>query len=49
MSFVVQARTIGLAAAGATAEFSTAGLAPGVYTLRLQANTQLLTKRVVVK
>ena len=46
---VVQARTIELTAAGATTSFSTAGLAPGVYTLRLQAATQLLTQRVVVK
>ena len=46
---VVQTRPIALSAAGATTEFSTAGLVPGVYTLRLQADTQLLTKRVVVK
>lgn len=46
---VVQARTIGLTTARGIIEFSTAGLASGVYTLRLQADTQLITKRVVVK
>ncbi len=45
----VQARTIGLNAAGATAEFHTSGLAAGVYTLRLQADNQVLTKRVVIE
>jgi hypothetical protein len=46
---VVQARTIGLNSAGATAEFDTQDLAAGVYTLRLQADSQLLTKRVVIE
>ena len=45
----VQARTIGLNAAGATAEFHTSGLAAGVYTLRLQADNQVLIKRVVIE
>jgi hypothetical protein len=45
----VQARTIGLNAAGATAEFRTSALAAGVYTLRLQADNQVLTKRVVIE
>ena len=45
----VLARTIALNAAGATAEFQTAGLAAGVYTLRLQADNQTLTKRVVLE
>ncbi|MBD2721856.1 carbohydrate-binding protein [Hymenobacter armeniacus] len=45
----VLVRTIGLNAAGASAEFRTAGLAAGVYSLRLQADTQLLTKRVVLE
>ena len=45
----VATRTIGLGSAGATAEFQTAALAPGVYTLRLQAAAQVLTKRVVIE
>jgi hypothetical protein len=45
----VLSRTIGLTAAGATAEFNTQLLATGVYTLRLQAENQALTKRVVIK
>ncbi|MDO7851762.1 T9SS type A sorting domain-containing protein [Hymenobacter convexus] len=45
----VQARNIGLTAAGATAEFNTSNLAAGVYVLRLQADSQVLTKRVVVE
>ncbi|GAB2861469.1 carbohydrate-binding protein [Hymenobacter ruber] len=45
----VLTRTIGLNAAGATAEFQTAALAVGVYTLRLQAAGQVLTKRVVLE
>ncbi|GAB3581046.1 hypothetical protein GCM10027345_23300 [Hymenobacter daeguensis] len=46
---VVITRSIGLTAAGATAEFSTQELATGVYTLRLQAENQALTKRVVIE
>ncbi|MBO2010674.1 fibronectin type III domain-containing protein, partial [Hymenobacter negativus] len=46
---VVLSHTIGLTAAGATAEFSTQNLATGVYTLRLQAENQFLTKRVVLE
>jgi hypothetical protein len=46
---VVLTRTIGLTAAGATAEFDTKPLATGVYTLKLQAENQALTKRVVVE
>jgi hypothetical protein len=45
----VQTRAIALTAAGATAEFDTRGLANGVYVLRLQAENQVLTKRVVVE
>ncbi|MGI4863425.1 MAG: carbohydrate-binding protein [Janthinobacterium lividum] len=46
---VVQSRTIALNAAGATADFATQGLAAGVYVLRLQADSQVLTKRVVLE
>ena len=46
---VVLSRTIALTTAGATAEFTTQGLAAGVYVLRLQADNQLLTKRVVLE
>ena len=42
-------RAVLLTAAGATAEFSTRGLPPGVYTLRLQTEQQTLAKRVVVE
>ena len=45
----VQTRTIALNAAGATAEFQTSGLAVGIYTLRLQADNRVLTKRVVIE
>ncbi|MDB5268507.1 MAG: hypothetical protein JWP58_1547 [Hymenobacter sp.] len=45
----VLTRTIGLNAAGATAEFATPALAVGVYTLRLQAAGQVLTQRVVLE
>jgi hypothetical protein len=45
----VQTRTISLNAAGATTEFYTSGLDAGVYTLRLQADNQVLTKRVVIE
>jgi hypothetical protein len=45
----VQTRTIALTAAGATSEFNVQGLAAGVYALRLQTGTQLITQRVVVE
>jgi hypothetical protein len=45
----VLTRTIGLNAAGAKGEFQTSALAVGVYTLRLQAKGQKLTKRVVLE
>lgn len=41
--------TIGLTAAGATADFSTQPLAKGIYMLRLQAENQVLSKSVVVE
>jgi PKD repeat protein len=46
---VVLSRTIALTAAGATADFATPDLAAGVYVLRLQADSQVLTKRVVLE
>ncbi len=46
---VVLSRTITLTAAGATTEFATQSLATGVYVLRLQADNQVLTKRVVLE
>ena len=46
---VVLRRDIELTTAGATAEFVTQGLAPGVYTLRLATENQLFTKRVVIQ
>ncbi|GAA4352171.1 hypothetical protein GCM10023185_11570 [Hymenobacter saemangeumensis] len=46
---VVASRTIALTAAGATSEFDTQALAAGVYVLRLQAGTDVLTQRVVVE
>ncbi|RZK52174.1 MAG: T9SS type A sorting domain-containing protein, partial [Hymenobacter sp.] len=46
---VVSSRSIALTAAGATAEFAVPALAAGVYTLRLQANNQLCTKRLVLE
>jgi len=46
---VVLSRTITLTAAGATADFVTPGLSAGVYMLRLQADSQVLTKRVVLE
>jgi hypothetical protein len=45
----VLSRTIALNAAGATAEFQTANLAAGVYTLCVQAEGQALTKRMVLE
>ena len=46
---VMLTRTIGLTAAGATASFDTHLLATGVYTLRLQAENQVMSSRVVIK
>ncbi len=45
---VVNTRTVALPAAGATAEYATAGLAPGIYTLRLQAGGETTALRVAV-
>lgn len=45
----VLSRAIALTAAGATAEFSTHGLAAGVYVLRLTAGNQTLVQRVTVE
>ncbi|GAB3870961.1 hypothetical protein GCM10028824_20210 [Hymenobacter segetis] len=45
----VLTRIIELNAAGATADFATPELAAGVYTLRLQAAGQVLTRRVVLE
>ncbi len=45
----VQTRTIALNTAGATAEYSTTGLAPGVYMLRLEAGGPAIVRRVVVE
>ena len=45
----VLTRSISLNAAGATVEFQTESLATGVYTLRLKAAGQLLTKRVIIE
>ncbi|MBC6700140.1 T9SS type A sorting domain-containing protein [Hymenobacter puniceus] len=36
-------------ATGHASEFRTSGLAAGVYTLRLHADNQVLTKRVVIE
>ncbi|MFD2719164.1 T9SS type A sorting domain-containing protein [Hymenobacter monticola] len=46
---VVQARPLRLPATGGTAEFDVRGLAPGVYSLRLQTGEALVVKRVVVE
>ncbi|MGI4759153.1 MAG: carbohydrate-binding protein [Janthinobacterium lividum] len=46
---VVLARTIALTPAGATAEISATALAVGVYTLRLQTDTQQFTQRLVLE
>ena len=46
---IMQSRTIPLTAAGAIAEYQTTNLAPGVYTLRLEANGPAVTRRVVVE
>ena len=45
----VRARTVSLLAGGTTAEYSTAGLAGGVYALRVQAGRATATLRVVVE
>ncbi|MDO7873380.1 fibronectin type III domain-containing protein [Hymenobacter sp. ASUV-10] len=45
----VTTRTIGLTAAGASAEFETSALAKGVYMLRLTAGSLTLAQRVVVE
>jgi hypothetical protein len=45
----VLSRSIALTAAGATAEFDTHSLAPGVYVLRLTAGDQTLVQRVTVE
>ena len=45
----VQTRTIALNAAGATADYRTTGLAPGVYMLRLEAGGPAIVRRVVVE
>ena len=45
----VLSRSIALTAAGATAEFDTHSLAPGVYVLRLTAGDQSLVQRVTVE
>ncbi len=46
---VVLSHPIGLTAAGTTVEITTKALAAGVYVLRLQTDTQLLTKRLVLE
>jgi hypothetical protein len=46
---VVATRTIALTATGATAEFDTRALAPGMYVLRLVAGTETVTQRVAVE
>jgi hypothetical protein len=46
---VLDTRTLALPASGARADYSTTGLAVGVYALRLQAGTETATLRVVVE
>jgi hypothetical protein len=46
---VVRRQSAALPAAGATLPVETAGLAPGVYTLRLSAGASTLAKRVVLQ
>lgn len=46
---VVDTRTLDLSAGGATMAYSTAGLAAGVYALRLRAGAEMATLRVVVE
>jgi hypothetical protein len=45
----VAARTIALTATGATTEFDTRALAPGMYVLRLVAGTETVVQRVAVE
>ncbi|HET9503483.1 MAG TPA: fibronectin type III domain-containing protein [Hymenobacter sp.] len=45
----VATRTIALTATGATAEFSTRALAPGMYVLRLVAGAETVVQRVAVE
>ena len=45
----VAQRTLALTAAGASAQFEVAGLAPGVYSLRLTGSFAQVVKRVVVE
>ena len=45
----VATRTIALTAAGATAEFDTHALAPGMYVLRLVAGAETVTQRMAVE
>ena len=45
----VQTRQLSLPATGGDAEFDVSRLAPGVYTLTLQAGNDLVVKRVVVE
>ena len=45
----VAKRTLAITAAGASAQFDVAGLAPGVYSLRLTGNFAQVVKRVVVE
>jgi hypothetical protein len=45
----VASRTIALTAAGATAEFDTRALAPGMYVLRLVAGPETVVQRVAVE
>ena len=46
---LVAQRTLSLTAAGASAQFDVAGLAPGVYSLRLTGGFAQVVKRVVVE
>jgi hypothetical protein len=45
----VASRTIALTATGATAEFDTRTLAPGMYVLRIVAGSETVTQRVAVE
>ena len=45
----ISTRTLTLAPAGTTARYETAGLAPGLYTLRVQAGGETTALRVVVE
>jgi hypothetical protein len=46
---VVAARALRVSGGHATGELATAGLAPGVYVLRLTAGTAAVSKRLVVE